>query len=154
MEFYSLKIKIRKGQRIRKGFTVAECVLLILILGVAIWAILSSIIGASHLGTSSRDELKARSVASGLFDTLEAIPPASFDVDFKGTVRKAIITMGGNGDTLHGYKVVVDNIASGNGVRLIQLTLSTSSASKKAPFVVRKSLNQLSEKTVNDVIDR
>ncbi|MDR1874242.1 MAG: hypothetical protein LBQ90_04410 [Synergistaceae bacterium] len=137
----------------RPGFTIVECILLILILGIAVEAILSSAIWASSLGTFSREELKAHFIAVGLFDTLEAIPPASFDVDFDGAVREAIIAMGGNGDCLHGHKVTVDNIASANGVRTVELTLSASAASKKAPLVMRKSINSLSEKTVGDLVD-
>jgi hypothetical protein len=130
-----------------------ECILLTLVLGVSIWAILSSAMGISRLGTFSREELKAHSVTTGLFETLEAMHPASFDVDFAGTVQKAISNMGGNGNFLRGYRVLVDNIASGNGVRLVQVTLSTPPGSKKAPFVARKSLSSLSEKTVDDAID-
>ncbi|MDR1978384.1 MAG: hypothetical protein LBQ42_06590 [Synergistaceae bacterium] len=137
----------------RPGFTIVECILLMLILGISVGAILSSAIWVSNLGTFSREELKAHSIAAGLFDTLEAMPPASFDVDFDGAVREAIIAMGGNGDYLHGHKVTVDNISSANGVRTVELTLSAPAASKKAPLVMRKSINNLSEKTVGDVVD-
>jgi hypothetical protein len=125
-----------------------------LILGISIWAILSSAMSVSSLGTFSREELKAHSVATGLFETLETMLPSSFDADFAGTAQKAISDMGGNGNYLHGYKVLVDNIASGNGVRLVQVTLSTSPSSKKAPFVARKSISSLSKKTVDDAIDK
>ncbi|MDR1621253.1 MAG: hypothetical protein LBS00_02635 [Synergistaceae bacterium] len=146
-------VKAGKKPRARKGFTIVECVLSMLILGVSIWAVLYSAIGASNLGAFSRDELKAHSVAAGLFETLEAMPPASFNADFDEAVREAIAAMGGSGNSLRGYRVDVGNIASGNGVRLVQLTLSTPSGSKKAPFVVRKPVNNFSEKTVDDVID-
>ncbi|MDR2180218.1 MAG: hypothetical protein LBP21_07905 [Synergistaceae bacterium] len=146
----SKKWPIQPG--VRGGFTVVECVLLIVILGVSIWGILYSAIGASRLGALGRDELKSRSVATALFETLEAMPPTNFDANFDKTVREAIILMGGSGDHLHGYKVVADNIASDGGAHLIQLTLS-SPHSKKAPFVLRKSINKFSEKTADDVID-
>jgi type II secretory pathway pseudopilin PulG len=146
--------KTRTKLRFHQGFSIVECVLLILILGVSIWAILSSAMGISNLGAFSREELKAHSVAAGFFDTLEAMPPASFDTDFDGTVREAVAAMGGYDDKLRGYKVVVENLASSNnGVRLVQLTLFTSPVSKKTPLIIRKSLNRFSEKTVDDAID-
>ena len=144
--------KMSEKLRVRKGFTLLECFLLIVILGISIWAILSSAIGISNLGMFSREELKAYSVAVGLLDTLEAMPPASFDADFNGTVREAIIAMGGNGNHFRGYGLIVDDVASSDGVRLIQVTLSPPTGSKKAPLVIRKSLNRLSEKTVDDVV--
>jgi hypothetical protein len=108
---------------------------------------------ASSLEASGRDELKIRSVAAGLFETLDAMPRVSFDVDFDETVREAIATMGGKGDTLRGYKVVAVAVASDNGARLVQLTLSRSSVAKKAPFVARKFINKLSEKTAGEAFD-
>ena len=89
----------------REGFTIIEALVLLVILGVALGAIITTVLWASDLGSFNRATLGMRTVASSLFESLEAIPPATLDSDFDGAFAALIVSLGGSGNQLGGDTV-------------------------------------------------
>lgn len=135
-------------RRRRKGVSVVESMILMVVLGISIWAIMSTVLWASEMQSFSRQDIGARIVAASWFETADSIPPVSFDSDFSDAIKIVLKQLGGKNDVLWGFSIKPVLISTLNGAREIRLTIETSG--KNAPFVITRSLNQISVETVSD----
>lgn len=136
----------------RKGVSIIECVILMVILAIAIGAIMSTAIWSSELRISTKGHIGTYIAANNWFEAAEALPPASFDMgvtpaNFAETVAGVTNLLGGANRV--DFKFDVRRISSGNGTHSIELTISNVSL-KNEPFVVTRSLNAFSNATVPD----
>jgi hypothetical protein len=136
----------------RGGFSLVECILLLLILGLALGAVTSTLFWASNLGNFNRATLGMRTVASSLFEALESIPPAELDSDFNNAFLDLITTLGGSNGRLGGYSIAATAASAVNGSREVTMTISQA-VSKKGKYTLKRSINSFSENTADDVVD-
>jgi hypothetical protein len=140
-----------------RGVSIVECLILIIVLGITMGGIISTVLWASDLTSFNRAELGMRTVAASVFESLEAISPADLDANFDLAVAGVITTLGGNvggsGNILGGFTLDARSISSVNGVRTISLTISVPSSKKRMPLVLERCINSFSEDTVDDVLD-
>ncbi|MDR1376372.1 MAG: hypothetical protein LBJ22_02580 [Synergistaceae bacterium] len=140
-----------KGKR-RRGISMVECLILLLILGLALEAIVTTMFWASDLGSFNRATLEMHTIASSVFEALEAVPPDDLSGDFAGSFESVIASLGGSGEWLGGYAVAATAGPADNGSRVVTMTVSQT-LSKKADYVVKRSINSFSENTTDDVVD-
>jgi type II secretory pathway pseudopilin PulG len=136
----------------RGGFSLVDCLILLLILGLALGAITSTLFWASDLGNFNRATLGMRTVTSSLFEALESIPPATLDSDFNAAFANLIASLGGSGGRLGGYTITATAEPAVNGAREVTMTISQE-ASKKGKYTLKRSVNSFSENTADDVVD-
>ena len=135
----------------RKGLSIVECVILMIVLGISIWAVMSTALWTVEMETFARAETDARLLGASMFEHFEAVPPSSFEDHFSEALEKVIHEMGGNSSTstIHGYHYKVVELSSENGVRVLELTL-TPQNSKKTKITWERHINGFSHETVED----
>ncbi|MDR1623169.1 MAG: hypothetical protein LBS00_12450 [Synergistaceae bacterium] len=142
----------KRSANTRGGFSLIDCLILLLILGLALGAITSTLFWASDLGNFNRASLGMRTVASSVFEALESVPPAVLDSNFNAAFTALIASLGGSGNRLGGYTFTATSAPAVNGAREVTMTISQT-ASKKANYTLRRPINSFSENTADDVID-
>ena len=131
----------------RKGMSIVEGLILMVVLAIAIWAIMSTAIWTTQLQTSSRGDIGVRTLATSWFEVFESINPEG--MDFDDAKARVVATLEGSGDYISGFKVEAKEISVSGGVRTVELRLSQP-ASKKAPVTIRRRVNSMSHETVSD----
>lgn len=150
---WRMTLSMRKGSvNARGGFSLIDCLILLLILGLALGAITSTLLWASDLGNFNRATLGMRTVASSVFEALESVPPAALDSDFANAFADLVASLGGSGGALGGYTITATAEPAVNGAREVTLKISQT-ASKKAAYTLKRSVNSFSENTADDVVD-
>jgi type II secretory pathway pseudopilin PulG len=148
-----MTLSIRKRSvNTRGGFSLIDCLILLLILGLALGAITSTLFWASDLGNFSRATLGMRTVASSVFEALESIPPATLDSNFNSAFANVIQSLGGGSGRLGGYAIAATAQPAVNGAREVTMTISQPT-SKKAKYTLKRFINSFSENTADDVVD-
>jgi hypothetical protein len=143
---------LKKSVNARNGFSLVECLLLILVVVLALGAIMATMIWASDLGSFYRATLGMRTVAASIFEAMESIPPATLDSDFDTAFTDLIASFGGSGGRLGGYTITATAAPPVNGAREVTMTISQA-ASKKANYTLKRSINSFSENTADDVVN-
>lgn len=140
------------GRR-RKGMSIVECVILMVVLGIAIWAIMSTAVWSTELQTFTRANMGLFIAANNWFEAAEAVPPGSFDVsaptaDFTAAQERVIALLGGVEQ--FPYSADVSRLETANGINTLQLTLSLGGSSRNVPLVVSRDINRYSNATAPD----
>lgn len=143
-----LRVKKNRFRRRRKGVTVVEVVILMVVLAISIWAIMSTAIWATDLQSFNRQYIGANILVSSWFEAAESIPPDDFESDFDAAAELVLKRLGGSGGYLEGFSITPVDVSSGDGARTVRLTLTTQG--KNAPYVITRSLNLMSVETVSD----
>jgi hypothetical protein len=156
-----LHTKTMKLKR-REGVTIVECVILMVILGVPLWAILATAIWSSELRVFAKEEINARILASSWFEVFESINPEPlpplppFNINDTAAYVARVLDPNASGNPftgfmVQGYRVLAEEIANTEGVRSVQLTLRWGQGSKRGtPYVLVRRINARSSETVSD----
>lgn len=152
------RTKLRIGT-CRKGVSIVETLLLIVVLLIAVWAVMSTAAWSTELQSNARGNIGMRIFASNWFSMLESLDPSvAFDARAIEVARSLDPNYSGDfyaGFTIGGYRVkpeILDSAPTGKanrGVQFISLTVS-SSGSKGMPFSFVKRVNRYSSETVSD----
>ena len=135
------KIKVRR----RQGMTIVEVVILMVVLGLSIWAVMSTAIWASQVQASTRQDMGMRVFASSWFEIAESLPAVSFDSgNFTGTIASVIQKVKGQADTPFNIEAFLDR--SARGAHTIRLVLSP--GGKKSSVTYTRGVNSISHETV------
>ncbi len=147
--------RLRKKRR--KGFSFVECIILMLILAITLWAIMRTALWSEQFGISTQGDIGAYMLASNWFEVFETLPPADVKSDFDAAKERvaAILRNPGEGkQTIRGFTVEAISLGTPDavqsaGAREIQLTLH---GPQKMPLVMVKTINAVSAETVSDNI--
>ena len=146
----------------RKGVSIVESLIILVVLGISLWAIMTTIAWSTDLQTFSRQHIDMQILATSWFEIFESVNPEPFDDDFTmatASNRVALFLDTGSVRTwpnyvIHGYRVNVSGDESGmapNGVRTVTLRLeSAGGARSKKPVIVSRKINARSSETVSD----
>jgi Tfp pilus assembly protein PilV len=148
--------------------SMVEAIILMLVLGISIWAIMSTAVWSTQLHNFARNDLNARMLAASWFEVFECIDPEPEDLSFTmasatNTVAKILDPSATgsytnpNGFTIQGFRVIVDDPATNttmgptpvNGVRTVKLKIKTRHTGLE-DFTIEKRINAKSSKTVPD----
>jgi type II secretory pathway pseudopilin PulG len=151
-----------KRLRRRKGVTIVECVILMIILGIVLWAIISTAAWSTELRVFAKEEINARILASSWFEVFESVNPEPlpplppFNMNDTAAYVAQVLdpTASGNpltGFMIQGYRVLAEENSNTDGVRTVKLTLRWGQGSKREnPLVLERKINAKSSETVSD----
>jgi type II secretory pathway pseudopilin PulG len=159
--FFMLRAKTMRLKR-RKGVTIVECVILMVVLGISMWAILSTAVWSAELRAFAKEEINARILASSWFEVFESVDPEPqpplppFDMNDTAAYVAKVLDPNASGNPLsgfaiQGYRVLAEETANTEGVRSVRLTLRWGRGSKREnPYVLVRRINARSSETVSD----
>jgi hypothetical protein len=138
---------------------IVEVIILMIVLGIALWGIMSTVAWSTELQTFARISIDARILASSWFEVFESVNPEPLDASF--TMQSAsdyvaeVLYPGGNkaypNYVIHGFRVNVNETSLANGVRSVRLRiLAGGDVKRKNPIVVSRQINARSSETVSD----
>ncbi|MDR2523599.1 MAG: hypothetical protein LBC93_07890 [Synergistaceae bacterium] len=150
--------RIKNGHR--KGVSIVEGILLMLILGITLWAIMSTAAWSVEIQAFTRRSIDMRVLVSGCFEIFEAHDPKdpAFMKNSLETAAKILDPRPVSGRKKSDYKYDIQGFvveasadAGAEGARNISLTVHVPEVSKtKAPLVIRRQVNTMSNETVSD----
>ena len=140
------QIKSRKAFRRRRGISMIECLILMVVLGISIWAVMAALVWSMDLQTFSRHDIGSYMYASNWFEALESLPPGTLAAsDFNDAVV-AVKNLLGTGNA---YRIEATRTGPSSGVYTVELKIFSTS-SMRPPFVVSRDINEFSNETVPD----
>jgi Tfp pilus assembly protein PilV len=144
---------LKKNQR--RGVSIVECLILMIILAVTIGAIMETVAWSMHLQTSSRENMGAYLFINNWFETLESFTSeeiASGDFSSAAGIRAMVEErMGKKG--LYKFEVTRGPVAA-NGVYTVCLRVRPSQVRTQHWLVVSRDINMFSTATAPDNAQR
>ena len=146
--------------RSRKGVSFVEAIIVMIVLGISIWAIINSAVWASRLESSTREDLGAFLFAANWFEYVEAEDFEEGD-DVDGILRAVAERWFPNPDhdRIGRYDYIVQghrikfSPSWGDGFLLLEMEMPTETRGK-SPLKFVRSFNFISNETVsNNIID-
>lgn len=146
-------IVIDRGRTARPGFALVECLVLIIVAGITLMALMSTVSESLRLHSQTRASIDAHLLAQSWFDTLEAcksadITASKFSNTAQGVTTKLGGTVTGNSHSIRGMKLVPEMTAD-TGFINVSLAIDASIAAPLHLSFSRK-INAYSEETVPD----
>jgi hypothetical protein len=148
-----------RGRTARPGIGIVECILLIIILGVTIAAILSTMEWGSRSYAFAREDLDRRVLLFNWFQAFESFYPGVTNdfadaceqtTDFLGGQWQATSTSPPTGEaTVKGTRFQVRETANGDGILIMNITVRPSQR-ERSELVFSKRFNAFSSETVSD----
>ena len=149
--------RIKTGKH--KGLGIVECIILMIVLGISLWSIMSTVAWSTELQTFARNALDARILASSWFEVFESVNPEPVDSSF--TMQSASDFVAGFLDgnysgtypnyTINSFRVFVNEVTSADGVRSVELRVDAAGdVKRKKPLVLLRQINARSGETVSD----
>jgi hypothetical protein len=142
--------------------SMVECLILMIVLGISLWAILSTAVWSTELRVFAKEEINARILASSWFEVFESVNPEPlpplppFNMDDTAAYVAHILDPGTSGTAssgflIQGYRVRAEEVSAIDGVRRARLTLRWGQGSKrKSLLVIDRKINAKSSETVSD----
>jgi hypothetical protein len=144
----------------RKGVSLVEGILLMLILGITIWAIMSAAVWSVEIQAFARSSIDTRILVSSCYEVFEAHDPKdpafmknALEVAAKTLDPRPLSARKKNDFRydIQGFIVEASSDAGAEGARNINLTIHMpQSAKAKAPLVIKRQVNTMSNETVSD----
>jgi hypothetical protein len=159
--FFMLHTKRMRFRR-REGVSIVECLILMIVLGITLWAILSTAAWSTELRVFAKQEIDARILASSWFEVFESVDPEPkpphppFNLDDTAAYVAEFLDPNTSGTAatgfmIHGYRVLAEEVDNDDGVRTVRLTLRWGpGAKRKNPFALVRRINAKSSETVSD----
>ena len=145
--------------RRRKGISIIESIILMIVLGIALWAIMTTIAWSTELQTFGRQNMDIQILATSWFEVFESVNPEPFDATFTmaNAANRVAQFLDANSTrnwpnyTIRGYRVHVtgdEYMMAPNGVRTVELSIQGDGT--RRPVVVSRRINARSSETVSD----
>lgn len=153
------RVKNNRFRRRRKGVTIVEVLILMMVLGISIWAIMSTATWSTELQAATRSNINARILASSWFEVFESINPKPLPPEPPFNMQTAAAQVAqildpdatgsyASGFSIQGFKVIATEMSTVDGVRSVNLSIEQGMG--VAPFSIQKRVNSRSSETVSD----